>query len=77
MEEEEVGEKEQDEPKRGVGSLCRMGSGTTAEGCVGPVRVADLAPGPLGPDQGLLDSDKQCEPLGICTRGCDLARSGF
>lgn len=48
-----------------------------AEGCVGPVRVADLAPGQLGPDQGLLDSDKQCEPLGICTLGCDLARSGF
>lgn len=51
MEGEEVGEKEQDESKRGVGSLRRMGSGTPAEGCVGP--VADLAPGPLGPGQGL------------------------
>lgn len=54
-----------------------MGSGTTAEGCVGLVWVAGLAPGPLLPDQGFLDSDKLCEPSGIFTIGCDLARSGF
>lgn len=60
-----------------MGILRGMGSGTTAEGCVGPVLVADLAPGLLVPDQGFLDSDKLCEPSGIFTLGCDLARCGF
>ena len=76
VEEEEVGEKEQDEPVWS-GKSVQDGLRDNRWGRVGPVQVADLAPGQLGPDQGLLDSDKQCEPLGICTLGCDLARSGF